>query len=66
MNRLGYYVEGKYFAGKKHQAVAFATFRAQEYGRPVDVQFHDGEGVIKVIGTAQPTQEEVTAAQRAA
>lgn len=66
MKRLGYYVEGKYFAGRKAQAVAFASFRATEYGRPVDVIFVGDTTQSDVVGTAVPTTQEVTAAERAA
>ena len=58
MDRLGYYVEGRYFAGKKYQAIAFAQFRANEFGRNVEVHFHDGEGSIKSIGISSPNNIE--------
>ncbi len=41
MQRLGYYVEGKYFAGNKHQAIAFATNRSVQFGRTVRVSFKE-------------------------
>lgn len=36
--RPGYYVEGKYFAFREAQAMAFAQFRAGEFGRDVKVE----------------------------
>lgn len=66
MPRLGFYVEGKYFAGKLHQAVAFATFRAKEYGRSVDVTFVNQNEQLERFKTITPTKEEIIAAERAA
>lgn len=60
MARLGYYADGRYFSGKKHQAVAFAKFRANEFGRSVEVTFVDDTGQSRVIGVAEP--ENATAA----
>lgn len=63
MDRLGYYVEEKYFKGNKHQAIAFAKFRAEEFNRPVDVMFTGDAGQSTYIGTANPpAQEEDTSA----
>lgn len=39
MKRPGYYVEGKYFADRFHQARARAAYLSQEYGRPIPVMF---------------------------
>lgn len=58
MDRLGYYVEGKYFKGNKHQAIAFAKFRAEEFGRSVDVMFTGDAGVSTLVGTANPLAQE--------
>lgn len=37
MKRPGYYVEGRYYADRFHQAVARAEWCATEWMRPVDV-----------------------------
>lgn len=41
MDRPGFYVEGKFFAGRGAQANAFAQFRATEFTREVEVKFVD-------------------------
>ena len=53
--RLGYYVEEMYFAGKKNQAMAIASFRADEFGRNVNVTFVGEAGQSRVVGTASPS-----------
>ena len=45
MKRPGYYVEGKYFADRFHQARARAAYLSQEYGRPIPVMFLAHEDV---------------------
>ncbi len=57
MTRLGYYVEDKYFGNNKHQAIAFAKFRAQEWGRSLEVIFVGDQNVQTIIGVAEPDQE---------
>lgn len=59
--QLGYYADGRYFSSKKHQAIAFAKFRANEFGRSVEVTFVDDTGQSRVIGVADP--DEVAAIQ---
>lgn len=46
MKRPGYYMEGKYFADRFHQARARAAHLSQEYGRPIPVMFlaHEDNG----------------------
>ena len=58
MTRLGYYVEDKFFGGKAHQASSFAQFRANEYGRPVDVTFVGHNATSKVVvATLSPEKQ---------
>jgi hypothetical protein len=38
MKRPGYYVEGKWFKDRFHQARARAAHLAEQYGRPVDLK----------------------------
>lgn len=56
--RLGYYVEGKFFAGKLHQATAFAQNRANEYSRNVKLTFVNHDLTEKVISTLKPAQNQ--------
>lgn len=58
MDRLGYYVEEKHFKGNKHQAIAFAKLRADEFNRTVDVVFIGNANVPMLVGTANPTVQE--------
>lgn len=55
MARPGYYVEGRYYQDRLHQARARAAWLAQEYGRPVDIVFvpHDDQRPVQgdVIST---------------
>ena len=62
MDRAGYYVEGRYFAGKSAQAIAFAQFRADEFGRNVVVQVKDFDGTIREIGHASPGEQQLQVA----
>ncbi len=57
MERVGYYVEGKYFSGKAAQAIAFAQFRATEFGREVNVHLKDFSGEVKVVDTKKPEKQ---------
>lgn len=61
MDRFGFYVEGKYFAGKPAQANAFAQFRANEYGRNVDVQHVDYAKNVNVVATLSPQTQTLAA-----
>ena len=63
MERPGYYVEGKFFAGKSAQAIAFAQFRADEFGRNVAVQVRDFDGSIREIGHAAPGERQLAVAE---
>lgn len=62
MERAGFYVEGKFFGNKSAQAIAFAQFRADEYGRNVDVQVKEFNGTIREVGTATPGTRELQVA----
>lgn len=46
MKRPGYYVEGKHFADRFHQARARAAHLSKEFGRPIKVMFlaHEDNG----------------------
>lgn len=61
MKRPGYYVEGRHFADRYHQANARARWLAQEYGRPIDIVFvpHGDQRLVQgdVISTIHPTRE---------
>lgn len=57
MDRLGYYVEEKYFKSNKHQAIAFAKGRADEFGRSVDVIFIGDAQQCTLVGTANPMDQ---------
>jgi hypothetical protein len=59
--RLGYYVEGKFFAGKLHQATAFAQNRANEFSRNVKVTFVNHDLTEKVIDNRKPVQNQQVA-----
>lgn len=52
--RPGYYVEGRYFAERFHQAEAFARNRAREFGRPVAVHRADPGALPVAIVTIIP------------
>lgn len=54
--RVGYYMEGKFFANKHHQAIAAAQFRANEYSRNVKVTFVNHDQTEKVIQICKPLQ----------
>jgi hypothetical protein len=57
LKKLGYFVEGKPFQGRKAQAVAYASRLADEYRRPVQVLFTGDDGT-KVVGVADPQSDE--------
>jgi hypothetical protein len=57
MDRIGFYVEGKYFAGRSAQAISFAQFRANEYGRSVIVQFVDHDKSVRIVNTIEQQQK---------
>lgn len=61
MDRFGYYVEGKYFAGRAVQANSFAQFRANQYGRVVNVQHVDINKNVCIVATLSPQQQEQVA-----
>lgn len=57
MDRIGYHVEEKYFGGRAAQAMAFAQFRANEFGREVKVHLIDFSGLKTVADTKKPTEQ---------
>jgi hypothetical protein len=59
MSRIGYYVEGKFFYHKSAQAIAFAQFRADEFGRDVTVTLKDFNNEVREVGTASPSVAQV-------
>lgn len=61
MVRFGFYVEGKFFAGKAAQANSFAQFRANEYGRNVNVMFVDYGKNKSIIATLAPQSKPMAA-----
>lgn len=62
MDRPGFYVERKFFAGRGAQARAFAQFRATEFGREVEVQYVDFvTNKVSVIDVMAPQNEQQVA-----
>lgn len=57
MDRIGFYVDGKFFAGRHAQATSFAQFRANEYGRDVEVKYVDPTKKVSVVDTLVPQQK---------
>jgi len=64
MNRIGYYVEGRYFGNRVAQAIAFAEHRVREFGRAFKVEQKDHTGqvwLVKLVVTdeVKPAPERV-------
>lgn len=57
MNKIGFWVEEKYYGTRVGQANAFAQHRANQYSRPVDVTFVNADGTSRVEDTKKPVTQ---------
>lgn len=59
MKRPGYYVEGKHYGDRFHQARARAAHLSSEYGRPVDLLRveHESESFQLVLTVINKTKD---------
>lgn len=57
MDRIGFYVDGKFFAGRHAQATSFAQFRANEFGREVEVKYVDHTKTVSTVDVVVPQQK---------